>query len=162
MNDTYHEQIVSKKAGAMPLVIKTITILALVLLLIISLANPLFSIVVIALGFFAFYYIFPRLSVEYEYSVLNSSFSVDVIFSKSSRKHLLDFDLKNVSRILPAEQFNKSNFLGYKVLDFSENDTTNKSFAIVLGNDANRKIILITPDEKIVNILKIYGPRGSF
>ena len=48
------------------------------------------------------------------------------------------------------------------MLDFSENDTTNKSFAIVLGNDANRKIILITPDEKIVNILKIYGPRGSF
>ena len=109
MNDTFYEQIVSRSTGALAMVLRIVIYVFLVVLVLLSLLRvPLAFFIVIPLAGLSFYYVIPRLSVEYEYALLNSELNIDVIFSKSSRKHILTIDLreaeKSLSKVSPRYQ----------------------------------------------------------
>ena len=48
-----------------------------------------------------FYFIFPKLNVEYEYMILNHDLQIDAIYNKSKRKHMLSFDIQSAEIIAP-------------------------------------------------------------
>lgn len=162
MNDTYYEQIVTKKPGIIAWVIKISIFILLLLFLVIAFIQPFLSILVIAFGGIAFYYIFPRLKVEYEYSMLNFELNIDAIFNKASRKHLASIDIRNATQICKISEFNKNKYSDYKIFDFSVIDNTLMSYAIILGNSADKKIILLTPDTTLVDMFSTYTQRGVF
>ena len=93
MNDALCEHIVARKSKPMDFVIR---ILIIVVIVAIAIGGMLF------LGFFAFalaaiiallayYFAFPLLNVEYEYSLLNHDLEIDAIYSKEKRKSKMMF-----------------------------------------------------------------------
>lgn len=162
MNDTYQEQIVAKKGNGLEIAIRIAIYLLLAFLFFLSILRPLFIVAVIALGAFAFYYLFPRLNVEYEYSCLNSEFSIDAIFSKSSRKHITGFDFKNVERLTRKESMDASRYPGAKVLDFTGVSDNLGNYALVIANPGQKKIVYLTLNNAMLNIAKLYVPKYGF
>ena len=73
MNDNFHEQLITKKQKGNPLVIRIIVVVFIILFLTIGalFLGFLSIIIAVVLGVTAYFYIFPNLSVEYEYSLVN-------------------------------------------------------------------------------------------
>lgn len=159
MTDTYHEQIVAKKGNGLGIAIRILVYLLLAVLFFLSLMNPLLIVAVIALAGVAFYYLFPRMNIEYEYSCLNSEFSIDAIFSKSSRKHITTFDLKSVERLTKKENIDLNRYHGIKVLDFTGNSDRLSSYALVIVEPQNKKIIYLSLDNPMLDLAKNFIPK---
>ena len=96
MNDAFYEQLVARKSRPLDTVIRILIIAALALILVFSMMfiGFLGVIITVVLAFLAYYFVFPKLSVEYEYTLLNHDMEVDAIYSKSKRKKLLTFDIQ--------------------------------------------------------------------
>ena len=96
MNDNFHEQLITKKQKGNPLVIRIIVVVFIILFLTIGalFLGFLSIIIAVVLGVTAYFYIFPNLSVEYEYSLVNHELDINAIYSKSKRKELCSFDIK--------------------------------------------------------------------
>ena len=103
MNDALCEHIVARKSKPMDFVIR---ILIIVVIVAIAIGGMPF------LGFFAFalaavlallayYFAFPLLNVEYEYSLLNHDLEIDAIYSKEKRKSKINLDIQNAEIIAP-------------------------------------------------------------
>lgn len=103
MNDALCEHIVARKSKPMDFVIR---ILIIVVIVAIAIGGMPF------LGFFAFalaavlallayYFAFPLLNVEYEYSLLNHDLEIDAIYSKEKRKSKMNLDIQNAEIIAP-------------------------------------------------------------
>jgi len=102
--DTFFEQIISiKKKGTQVLLTLGIWLLATVLSCLIVMFLGLGMIVLgLTLSGFVFYGAFKLsqlFSVEYEYIVTNTSFDIDKIVAKSSRKRMVSIEIPNVTSI---------------------------------------------------------------
>ena len=83
MNDNFHEQLITKKQKGNPLVIRIIVVVFIILFLTIGalFLGFLSIIIAVVLGVTAYFYIFPNLSVEYEYSLVNHELDITAIYS---------------------------------------------------------------------------------
>ena len=90
MNDNFHEQLVTKKPKGNPLAIRIIVVVLIILFLTIGalFLGFLSIIIAVVLGVAAYFYIFPSLRVEYEYSLVNHELDITAIYNKSKRKEL--------------------------------------------------------------------------
>ena len=88
MNDALYEQLVTRKSRPMDLVIRILCIAALVVVLCggMLFIGSLAVLVTILLGVLIYYFVFPKLDVEYEYTLLNHDLEIDAIYSKSKRR----------------------------------------------------------------------------
>lgn len=87
MNDTFYELLVKKnKPDSSAIIMSAINIIAIVCMLVLTLYTQFAMILVIALGFVFYYLVYPKLSVEYEYSLLNADLTVDAVYNKTKKK----------------------------------------------------------------------------
>ena len=130
MNDALCEHIVARKSKPMDFVIRV-----LIIVVIVAIGGMPF------LGFFAFalaatlallayYFAFPLLNVEYEYSLLNHDLDIDAIYSKEKRKSKINLDIQN-AEIIAA-----------------------KIFAIMIPINQKMTCVYIEPDEKMIEHMK--------
>lgn len=98
MNDALYEQLVTRKSRPMDLVIRILCIAALVVVLCggMLFIGSLAALVTILLGVLIYYFVFPKLDVEYEYTLLNHDLEIDAIYSKSKRKKLMTLDIQQL------------------------------------------------------------------
>ena len=98
MNDAYYEQLVARKSRPLDMVIRFLTILVIVAVAVFGMPFlGIFSFfLAVVLAFLAYYFIFPRLDVEYEYVLLNHDMQVDAIYSKAKRKKMMTFDISRL------------------------------------------------------------------
>ena len=98
MNDALYEQLVTRKSRPMDLVIRILCIAALVVVLCggMLFIGSLAVLVTILLGVLIYYFVFPKLDVEYEYTLLNHDLEIDAIYSKSKRKKLMTLDISRL------------------------------------------------------------------
>ena len=82
MNDALYEQLVTRKSRPMDLVIRILCIAALVVVLCggMLFIGSLAVLVTILLGVLIYYFVFPKLDVEYEYTLLNHDLEIDAIY----------------------------------------------------------------------------------
>ena len=85
MNDNFHEQLITKKQKGNPLVIRIIVVVFIILFLTIGalFLGFLSIIIAVVLGVTAYFYIFPNLSVEYEYSLVNHELDITCLLYTS-------------------------------------------------------------------------------
>ena len=80
MNDTFYELLVKKnKPEFRAIILSGITIATAVFLLLMSFTIPFAMIPAIIIFFVFYYFVYPQISVEYEYSLLNGDLTVDEI-----------------------------------------------------------------------------------
>lgn len=152
MNDALYEQLVTRKSRPIDLVIRIVSIafLALVLcggmLFLGFLAVP----ITVLLGVLVYYFVFPKLDVEYEYTLLNHDLEIDAIYSKSKRKKLMTLDIQQAEIIAPKNSHHLNSIHPEKTKDFSSG-TGNGTYAIVIPSEQTITCVLIDPDEKMLD-----------
>ena len=107
MNDALYEQLVTRKSRPMDLVIRILCIAALVVVLCggMLFIGSLAVLVTILLGVLIYYFVFPKLDVEYEYTLLNHDLEIDAIYSKSKRKKLCRYWQSNINKKIAVKDF---------------------------------------------------------
>ena len=160
MNDTFYELLVKKNRPEFKAIILSgITVAAAIFLLFISFAIPFALIPAIGLAFVFYYFIYPQISVEYEYSLLNADLTVDIIYNKTKRKSLLSMDVKTLESAFSASSPKMQGKRNVKILDCSTGNVSD-SYCLIFPNNGENTMLLISPDEKLLTMLKHTAPRA--
>jgi Ca2+/Na+ antiporter len=156
MNDAIYEHIVPKKASPKDLIkrLLVILLLAFIFFIFLGIVGPFAVVLVLILGFLAHAFIFTRLNVEYEYTLLNHDMDVDAIYSKQKRKRLLSFDFQKAEIIAPKNSPRLNAINIEKTYDFSSNDPENRAFAIIIPIQQKRTCVIIEPDQGMINHMR--------
>ena len=156
MNDALYELIVARKPKAYDLVIR---ILVIFLIIAVGLGGMLFIgmtafLIAVFIAVLAYYFIFPRLNVEYEYILLNHDMQIDAIYNKAKRKSLMNIDIQSAEIIAPKKSPRLSSMHPDKVYDYSSGRDASKVYEIHIPMDQKNVCICIEPDEKMIDHMK--------
>lgn len=163
MNDTFCEHIVQRKTKPADVAIRVLLIAVIAVLALSSfvLGFVMFFIAFI-LGAVAVLFIFPRLKVEYEYSLLNHDLNVDVIYNRAKRKHLLSIDLKEAEIIAPRTSHRLDSYHDLVVKDYSTADESATPFAVMCNISQRMNCILFNPDKEMLSRMESFLPRTLY
>ncbi|MCI8834290.1 MAG: hypothetical protein HFH24_02770 [Ruminococcus sp.] len=156
MNDAFYEQFVAKKQKPTDVLIRILIYFFIPAVLIFGtpFLGPFAFLLAVLLAFGAYYLIFPRLSVEYEYSILNHDLDIASIYSKEKRKHQLSIDLQQAEIIAPKGSPRLRSYHPGKVRDFTSGNTDAGVYAIMIPTDDKISCILVEPDARMLDHMK--------
>ena len=153
MNDALYELLVARRPKPYDLPVRLLIILLMVAVIFFGMpfirVLAVFIAVLIALA--AYYLIFPRLSVEYEYILLNHDLQIDAIYNRAKRKQRMTIDIQNAEIIAPKSSPRLNSYHSEKVHDFSSGRKNGNVYAIMIPVDKKNTCILIEPDAKMLD-----------
>ncbi|MDO5156736.1 MAG: DUF6106 family protein [Eubacteriales bacterium] len=120
------------------------------------------GILVIAFGIYLFTYYYGDKNAEYEYSLTNGSVEIAVIYNLSRRKDLMQFDMSNVSMVVPAGSNRISNKKFTKVYDFSSRMPDSHAISLVVEEDDKKKLVILEPNEKAMEHIKQHAKHKCY
>lgn len=152
MNDAYYEQLVTRKSKPMDYVIRFLVVFVIIAVAFFGMPfiGFLSIFVAVLLGVLAFYFIIPRLNVEYEYVILNHDMDVDAIYSQSKRKRLMSFSLKEAEIVAPMNSSRLQSYHPVKTYDFSAGKPNTDTYALMIHPGQQMTRILFDPDETML------------
>jgi hypothetical protein len=163
MNQAIYEHLVPKLSKGTDRVIQIgLTILITILVMGTLFVGPISFIIGVALGVVSYYFIFPRLDVEYEYTLVNHQLDIDIIYKKSKRKSLISLDLKDAQIIAPAKSHRLDSYQNAKTVDYSSQDPSHTPYAVMISMKQVMNRILIQPDDAMVELMRNSMPRTVF
>ena len=117
-----------------------------------------FGLLLVAGVIYGAYYLFLRLSPEYEYIYTNGEVDIDVIYGRSKRQRMITIKPRQVEFMGKAgsyyEQYRKKSDI-QKVLDFSDGKKDGQ-YIVVVNSNQLKKLILFSPSDRLVEQLKPY------
>lgn len=160
MNETYAEVVIKRKETAGSMALRVVLIIVAVLAFFLTVSNSIL-ILVTAVFIVGLFYLFPRLSLEYEYVYCDGQLDIDKIMGKSSRKNLLKVQFDQVVMMAPqgSHALDGYTYLQTKVKDFSSRSKDSKSYVIVTKEGEKVTKILFEPNGKMVDIIRSKYPR---
>ncbi|MCF0135303.1 MAG: hypothetical protein HUJ69_02670 [Lachnospiraceae bacterium] len=106
-----------------------------------------------------------RVAQEYEYVYTEGNIDIDVVYSRTSRKHLFTLDLRKAVLIAPWGSPEAEKVLpGYKFdkTIYAIHDKPGENTYLVICEYLSRQtLVYFEPDSRILNHLKNYSPRNS-
>ena len=160
MNDTFYELLIKKnKPDTTAIILSAVNIVAIVFALILSLYIQFALILAVGLGFVFYYMVYPRISVEYEYSLLNADLTIDAIYNKTKRKNVLNVDLKTLEAAFPTSSPKMNGQRNGKKTDCSTGDTAS-SYCLIFPNNGENILLFVTPDDHMLDMIKRVAPRA--
>lgn len=162
MNESYEEVVVKRKETAGTIAIRVGLMIAAgiaVLLALVSANTVVF--VIAAILIFGIVYIFPRLSVEYEYVYCDGQIDFDKIMGRSSRKTALKIQFDQVEMMAPlgSHALDGYTHVQAKVKDFTSKNKGIKPYVIVSREGEQTTKILFEPNESMVQMIRHKYPR---
>ena len=160
--DIFHEQLVKIKSTPTVIVSKiVIWVMASIICLLTLFAMVKLTPILLFAGAGVVYLAYKTttsFNIEYEYSVTNGVVDIDKIVNKSSRKRLFTFECKQIEKI---EKFDK-NKIGKQQYHLCTDDMENAMLFTVSCNDSNNLKLVLSPNEKLLDYIKIFLPRTAF
>lgn len=106
-------------------------------------------------------YLFPKLSIEYEYVFVDGQLDFDRISGKSKRKTMLRIDFEQVEVMAPegSHALDSYNQIQCEKKDFSSGRKDRKPYVIMASVDNKMLKILFEPSEKMLDAIKQKTPR---
>lgn len=102
----------------------------------------------------------PKFREEYEYYLLNYTLEITLIQNKENRRDITEFDIRKAELVAPADSPKLTEFHPTKILDCSSGIKGSKSYAIIIYLEEELHKILIEPDEKMTEQMKMWlGPK---
>lgn len=153
MNDALYELIVARRPKSYDLPVRILVILLIVAVAVLGMPflGALALLIAVLLAVLAYYFVFPRLNVEYEYILLNHDLQIDVIYNRAKRKHLKTFDIQAAEIIAPKGSPRLNSYKADKVYDYSSGNPSAKVYAIMMSMDQKNVCIYIEPDAKMTD-----------
>jgi len=160
MNESYAEAGCKRKDTLGTYMMRFGLILAAVLLFLFTFQNQilLFLGAIVIVGIF---YIFPRLSVEWEYIFCDGQLDFDKISGGQKRKTVKRIDFEQVEICAPVKShaLDGYTYANVKVLDFSSKNPDAKPYAVVLHDKGVVTKIIFEPNEAMVQCIRQKAPR---
>ncbi len=163
MNDTFYEQIVVRKKGLFDyatIALAFILLILMVLLAIITL-HPFVLVAIVILLALAFHFQIPNTHLEFEYALLNSEMSVDLIVNKSKRKRLRVFDIKSAKLLTKKGAPALKEYAGTRQFNYSSNDPKADSYVFVIAQNNVNEAFVMDLDEQMLSMIRNYIPRQT-
>ena len=153
MNDALYEQLISRRPKAYDLPVRILVILVIVAVAILGMpfVGFLSFVIAVVLAVIAYYFIFPKLSVEYEYIILNHDLQIDAIYNKAKRKRLQSLDIQGSEIIAPKGSPRLNSYRPDKTYDYTSGDPNGKAYAIMMPMDQKNVCICIEPDAQMID-----------
>ena len=153
MNDALYEQLISRRPKAYDLPVRILVILVIVAVAILGMpfVGFLSFVIAVVLAVIAYYFIFPKLSVEYEYIILNHDLQIDAIYNKAKRKRLQSLDIQGAEIIAPKGSPRLNSYRPDKTYDYTSGDPNGKAYAIMVPMDQKNVCICIEPDAQMID-----------
>lgn len=156
MNDAFYEQLVTRKSRPLDFLIR---ILIVVFVAMVAIVGTLFIgflafFIAVLLAMGAYYFIFPRLNVEYEYTLLNYDIDVAAIFSKEKRKNITSFDIRQAEIIAPKGSPRLNSYHPAKTHDFSSGEADAKVYAVMIPLESGVSCVFLEPDQTMKEHIK--------
>ncbi len=126
------------------------------------------GLVVVALVWYAWYLLKSMRNVEYEYIMTNSAMDIDKVMSKRGRKHLVEWDFKEIeicARIDdPNHKYEYENSAPRdKVYDLTGDKSRGYIYFVDYTDENNVKTrVLFQPTSKIIETARKYNRRSVF
>ena len=98
-------------------------------------------------------------SVEYEYSFLNGTLTIDKIMGQARRKHITEVDIKNATIIakIDNEEVDRARTQSVESKYITGNRSDNV-YGIVMAKETNPEVILIEANEKLLKAMHYIRP----
>ncbi|HJA12710.1 MAG TPA: hypothetical protein H9799_07130 [Candidatus Mediterraneibacter merdipullorum] len=156
MNDALYEQLVTRrpKPYDLPVRILVILVIVAVAVLLMPFIGILSFIIAVILALVAYYFIFPKLNVEYEYIILNHDLQIDAIYNRAKRKRMTSLDIQSAEIIAPKDSPRLHSYKPDKICDYSSGNPSGKAYAIMLPMEQKNVCIYIEPDAKMIEHMK--------
>lgn len=153
MNDALYEQLVVRRPKAYDLPVRILVILVIVAVAVFGMPflGLLAFVIAVILAVIAYYFIFSRLNVEYEYMILNHDLQIDAIYNRAKRKRLQSIDIQGAEIIAPKGSPRLNSYKPDKVYDYTSGNPSGKAYAIMIPKDQKNVCIYIEPDAKMVD-----------
>lgn len=157
--DTFAEQIVAiKRNGKTWLMYFSIALAAVILMTASFLFFKSIFLALDALIVWGAYKLYTMLSIEYEYIITNSTFDIDKIIAKSSRKRMVSLDISSVLRVEKYTGTLPSDIANNCLFACNEKDE-NAYFLVYKTEGKPQKTIIFAPNEKIKAAMMHFLPR---
>ena len=156
MNDALYEQLISRRPKPYDLPLRILIILVIVAVAVLGMpfVGILSFVIAVILAVLAYYFVFPKLNVEYEYIILNHDLQIDAIYNKAKRKRLKNLDIQGAEIIAPKGSPRLHSYKPDKVYDYSSGNPSGKAYAIMMPMDQKNICIYIEPDAKMIDHMK--------
>lgn len=153
MNDALYELLITRKPKATDLLIRIAVIAVIVGVAVFGMPflGPMSLMAAIVLGILAWYLVFPMLSVEYEYVLLNHDLQIDAIYNQSKRKNKMSLDIQTAEIIAPNGSPRLHSFHPDKTYDFTSREENADVYAIIAPYEQATICLLIEPDQKMLD-----------
>lgn len=160
MNDALYEQLVTRKQQPREIAIRILSILLVAAVAVLGFPFlGLFSFfVAILLALAVYHLVFPRLNVEYEYTLLNHDMQIDIIYNREKRKPKLNIDIQSAEIIAPLGSPKLSSYKPDQTYDFSDG-SKDRVYAIMMPLNQKNVCILFSPDSTMLAHMKQWTGR---
>lgn len=168
MAELYYEELVKRKERGVDKLIRYGLMLLTAALVVLALLS--WNLIIIAVAIVvcvADIFIFPNLSIEWEYQYVNGELDVDKIMNKQKRKRVKSFEVTNAEIIAPArshrlDYYNSNNKL--KTYDFTsaDPDKSNLAYAMIIADDNKTTKVLFEPTTDMLKDMRLKAPRKVF
>ena len=109
-----------------------------------------FGIILAALVIFLdYYFIFPKLRLCYEYTMVRDEIDIAAIYSGQSRKEKLTVDLKEAELICPAGSSLCGSMTADRSISFASGRAPSEEMAFYLKGSSGRICVILEPDDRI-------------
>lgn len=180
-NDSFMEYLIKKKKSSKDYIIIALIILAGIVFTFVMLGVSFFAamatktygtgfsigLVLVFLGWYGIYLLLAMRNVEYEYILTNSEMDIDKVMSKRGRKHVVEWDFKDIEICACVDDINHSseykNKESRKIYDLTGDSTAGKNYFVDYTDEKGVKIrVLFTPTSKMIDKAKKYNMRKVF
>ena len=161
VKETYAEAGVKQRGTVKTMAIRIGLILLLFLSMMISqLASFLY--ILPALVLVGVIYIFPKLSLEYEYIYVDGQIDFDRIMGGAKRKTVLRVDLENVELVAPSDSDELLTYAhkeGMVTKDYSSLEPGSRTWSLITALEGKYTKVVFEPSEKMLECMRGKAPR---
>lgn len=180
-NDSFMEYLIKKKKTSKDYILTALIILAGIVFSVVMLGVSFFGamatktygtgfsigLVLIVVGWYGVYLLLTMRNVEYEYILTNSEMDIDKIMSKRGRKHLVEWDFKNIEICACVDDVNHvseyKNSASKKVYDLTGDSATGKNYFVDYTDEKGVNVrVLFTPTSKMLEKARKFNMRKVF
>lgn len=160
MNDSFYELLVTRKKTGRDAFVFILSIAVIVLALMSSMIlGPFGMLIAVVFGVMAYFFVWSKKDVEYEYSLLNHDFEIDIIYNQSKRKKITTLDLTQAELIAPWRSHKMDSYRKISAADYSSGTEGDDVYAIIISQNQSLQCILVELDQVMKDHLSAFLPR---
>ncbi len=162
MKDAFYEQLISVKKPKM-LIYLQLLVLAVILGAVLAIGFLFLGIAAIVVAWFVgmmfYFFVYPKFYVEYEYTLVNHSLDIDVVYHKVKRKHLFSVDLQEAEVIAPENSSALRPYADIRPRNLTSRTGEYKAYSIIVLQDSKKLNLLIEPDTELLERIRQWSGR---